>query len=786
MYNGIKYLNKVPSKTGDVYRVIGEVKTLHGTLKIDKYFRGERALLNAVKEANAFKGKIDNASKGFLTRAILAEKLGLETSTIEGAKTKNSPLWKEIKNLMEVKKAGVTSPEYYKFKNDPIETIKKLKSHTSGVGGPGVLRTQYRGKETVIAKVRNVLIESKLPLNVKDIQEKLTGTRPSGALSYDPTIHSAITTLKKQKEFKNKIITISPTEIAEIGAETKAVKRTPYLNLVRGVFVRDPDAGVGDVAEALFGSKKYNDVFKASKLGNPAAKLTLHDMHKEAGYNVTKFLQNISGKGFKSKIKGFGDISPDKLGDILESIESRVSEFGFESGNRRRLQLAIADAARGLPPGHSENLMKKLRAAGMAVDEVNPVAAVFKDAPGYIEATQRIPFDINAIKGTSLDSHFGTTLRNVLKGDFSGVKHFNEKSMAFAKEHKIDTPIMRTGKGLDPKDFIESFDKYTKGGQKNILQLAKEKNIVIETRAKPLQYIIKLISDLKPGSEEYNRVCGIGSHVVSGIKAAGGRVGYKSAGAVGSCQIIPALEAAPEQTMAELSKLKEETGALGKIRSTARGFLGMLGRGGVKAAPYAAIAAAGAAIEPLVKQFRSDDPTTYLSDENQQKGMLLSMIEGETPKVDEDILKWQYPGMAASAAAAIPGSSAMMKARRAKGFGTPRAALGPVGKFLAGSFSPLGVAATLPLHIAAQRKGGTDWGDIATDPMNWMAPAFASSGAKMATRGMAPTGILAKAIRMGMSPRALMLGSRFLGWPGLALTAGMWGYDKWKNRDRDD
>ena len=240
------------------------------------------------------------------------------------------------------------------------------------------------------------------------------------------------------------------------------------------------------------------------------------------------------------------------------------------------------------------------------------------------------------------------------------------------------------------------------------------------------------------------------------------------------------LAAAANESPAAFSEVLKKTPA------AARSFLGMLGRGGLKAAPYAAIAAAGAAIEPLVKQFRSDDPTTYLSDENQQKGMLLSMIEGETPKVDEDILKWQYPGMAASAAAAIPGSSAMMKARRAKGFGTPRAALGPVGKFLAGSFSPLGVAATLPLHIAAQRKGGTDWGDIATDPMNWMAPAFASSGAKMATRGMAPTGILAKAIRMGMSPRALMLGSRFLGWPGLALTAGMWGYDKWKNRDRDD
>ena len=264
-------------------------------------------------------------------------------------------------------------------------------------------------------------------------------------------------------------------------------------------------------------------------------------------------------------------------------------------------------------------------------------------------------------------------------------------------------------------------------------------------------------------------------------KAEGGRVGYALGTGVIRC-VNTKLTNEPVQSSMKL-RIAE---GVGKIKPAATSFLKMLGRGGLKAAPYAALAAAGAAAEPLVKKFMVDDPTTYLTDENQMKGMLLATIEGEPPKVDEEILKWQYPGMAASAAAAIPGSSAMMKARRAKGFGTPRAALGPVGKFLAGSFSPLGVAATLPLHIAAQRKGGTDWGDIATDPMNWMAPAFASSGAKMATRGMAPTGILAKAIRMGMSPRALMLGSRFLGWPGLALTAGMWGYDKWKNRDRDD
>ena len=235
---------------------------------------------------------------------------------------------------------------------------------------------------------------------------------------------------------------------------------------------------------------------------------------------------------------------------------------------------------------------------------------------------------------------------------------------------------------------------------------------------------------------------------------------------------------------------KNEPGKITKAIETlpqkARGFLSLLGRGGLKAAPLAALAAAGAAVEPLVKQFRNDDPTTYLTDESQMKGMLLATIEGETPKVDEEVLKWQYPGMAASAAAAIPGSSALMKARKAKGFGTPRAALGPVGKFLAGTFSPLGVAATLPISIAAQRKGGTEWGDIATDPLNWMAPAFASTGARMATRGMAPTGILAKAIRMGISPRTLSLVSRRFGMPGLAISAGMWGYDKWKNRSVND
>jgi hypothetical protein len=279
----------------------------------------------------------------------------------------------------------------------------------------------------------------------------------------------------------------------------------------------------------------------------------------------------------------------------------------------------------------------------------------------------------------------------------------------------------------------------------------------------------------------------------------GGRAGF-AAGSNCVLKMSDALERDPIGVTRQITKLPGNK-TINTVKNSATSFLKLLGRGGLKAAPLAAVAAVGAGIEPLVKQFRNDDPTTYLTDESQMKGMLLATIEGETPKVDEEILKWQYPGLgAATIAGAVPGAEEVYRTRQGipphkfigpmeKGVGPVRAALGikgVLGKALGASFSPLAAAATLPISVAAQREGGTEWGDIATDPMNWMGPAFASSGAEMATRGMKPTGILAKAIRMGISPRTLSLVSRRFGMPGLAVSAGMWGYDKWKNRSIND
>ena len=41
---------------------------------------------------------------------------------------------------------------------------------------------------------------------------------------------------------------------------------------------------------------------------------------------------------------------------------------------------------------------------------------------------------------------------------------------------------------------------------------------------------------------------------------------------------------------------------------------------------------------PLVKQFVIDDPTTYLTNEDQMKGMLIATLEGQPPVVKAEVV----------------------------------------------------------------------------------------------------------------------------------------------------
>ena len=105
--------------------------------------------------------------------------------------------------------------------------------------------------------------------------------------------------------------------------------------------------------------------------------------------------------------------------------------------------------------------------------------------------------------------------------------------------------------------------------------------------------------------------------------------------------------------------------------------------------------------------------------------------------------------------------------------GPARAALGPVGKALSGFATPAGIAALTPLNVASSLYEGDSAYEIATDPLNYLGPALAGGLSKEATRGMNQRGLLARSLRLGMSPGAIKMVSRRFGLPGLALSAGI-------------
>ena len=217
-----------------------------------------------------------------------------------------------------------------------------------------------------------------------------------------------------------------------------------------------------------------------------------------------------------------------------------------------------------------------------------------------------------------------------------------------------------------------------------------------------------------------------------------------------------------------------------KVKNAASSFLNFAKRGG----KYGAIAAAGAAGAGLVKTFMNDDPTTYLSNEDQQKNMLISMITDpvvDEPRADSAILDYQLPAIGAGAVAgtaAVAPSTIEASRKGALGAekrGVTRTGLRTLGRGLASLGTPLGLLATEPLFIGGQLAEGDSLGEIATDPINYLGAAFADPATRFATKGVSPG--IAKAMRLGISPSVLKTVSRRFGLPGLALSLGISGYE---------
>ena len=301
--------------------------------------------------------------------------------------------------------------------------------------------------------------------------------------------------------------------------------------------------------------------------------------------------------------------------------------------------------------------------------------------------------------------------------------------------------------------------------------------------------------------ERGGTICGL-----VGFKSKGGRMMFAKGTGCGE-EVAKAFDEEPLRFSDEVTKLPYEEGPLNKVKNFASRFLSVAKKGG----RFGAFAAVGAAGAGLVKQFMNDDPTTYLSNENQQKNMLIDMLEQpivtptETPSTALGDATLPAIG-AVTAAGMIPGGAELYRQRTgagnrkrplggdrldAEGVKIPkkrvspfRAATGPLsgvlGKGLAATGTPLGMLALEPLYIGQQIAEGDSLGEIATNPLNYLGPAFAGSLSKEATRFAGPT--MSNIMRLGISPTTLKTVSRRFGLPGLALSAGISGYEMYQNK----
>ncbi len=264
--------------------------------------------------------------------------------------------------------------------------------------------------------------------------------------------------------------------------------------------------------------------------------------------------------------------------------------------------------------------------------------------------------------------------------------------------------------------------------------------------------------------------------------AACGKILSKATGGIAST-CAEAIRKDPVGSAQKLAKLDVQSGPLAKVKNAATNFLQ---RPFVKGAGrFGALAAVGAAGAGAVKAFMNDDPTTYLSNEDQQKNMLIDMVTGsldDTPVEEAPIGDAYLPTLGAVTVAGTAATApSTIEAARSKRFGKKpsgitKTALKTVGRGLTAAATPLGLLATEPLYLAEQVQEGDSLGEIATNPFNYLGPAFAGQASDFVTKGLKSPG-LAKAMRLGISPSVLKTVSRRFGLPGLALSLGISGYE---------
>ncbi len=362
------------------------------------------------------------------------------------------------------------------------------------------------------------------------------------------------------------------------------------------------------------------------------------------------------------------------------------------------------------------------------------------------------------------------------------------KDLTKAQKDSLGLAEIKIGTEIDPNVFSkEQLARYKTKGL-DIQAITDREGFYVDPKGRKPFFEVSSQSlknaALKAAKTNEGNICQL-------FRKDGGRIGFAAGGGPGCVeQMSFAFDDDPVKLSQDINKLPDERGPINKVKNAATKFLqSPMLRGAGK---YGAIAAGGAVAAGFVKQFMNDDPTTYLSNEEQQKNLLMDMVTGsldDTPEESPAIGDAYLPALGGTLAAgtAVTAPSTIKIARSgalgAKKSGITKTALKTLGKGLAATTTPLGLLATEPLYLAEQVQQGDSLGEIATNPFNYFGAAFASDADRIVSRGLNPT--IAKTMRLGISPTTLKTVSRRFGLPGLALSLGISGYetyDDFKNK----
>jgi len=548
-------------------------------------------------------------------------------------------------------------------------------------------------------------------------------------------------TKEQIKNFRKAIGDVTTEGLAKMSRTKQSVSDAP-IKAVHKEFMLDPDISLTEVAKNVYGKADVKNL-------------------KFASNDISRYAEVLSGTRV---VPGLKIPAIAKTEEILGNILMPGSGF-FKFGNYevRKRMMKERDKILGTKGVKFSTLRSALekfyKGSDLAIDETAGIAATYRNAPGYTELVQRIPQEVNLLKGNMVDKDFSVLLQKITDGnespgsyrgekfkDLKGhVKLFNKFSKDFQNTYGIDTPVMeyKPGEKLVASNLIKNFDKLSPEAQINVTELA-DQGIGIRTQAVPIAQMIQDTGDAKL------------------IKRFEKRIGCAE-----GCLVKTA---------------NEQPSKFLRIYDSLKGFVKSPGvkRFGIAGAVGAAIGA--------VKEFNNNDPTTYLSDENQQRNMLVDMFTDPitTEMSRPSILDYQLPILGAEAAAVT--AAATPKTLKAvkkfnRGLGVEEKPIGNVktgAKILGRGLAALGTpAALLPIeamNISRQLSEGDSAVDIATNPFNYLGAAFVGPASTIASRSVNPT--VAKILRLGINPRTLRTVSSRFGLPGLALSLGLTAYDK--------